>query len=125
MLIVAPFLFDTLGNALNFYNNFEATDDVLHLLNWVFLVGGITLAVLRTELDRLPSWAIGIGFGATAILWWEVAEWVIMKQGALGLNLTYDDTIGDLVLSFSGGVLGATIATLATPLQRVVAAKPL
>lgn len=121
MLIVAPFVFDTLGNALNFYNTVDATDDVLHFLNWIFLVAGVTLAILRTGLARLPSWAIGVGFGGSAILWWEVMEWVVMKQGAVGLNLTYDDTIGDLVLSFSGGLIGATIAVLATPLQRVVA----
>src|SRR6187399_398740 len=28
-LVIAPFLADTLGNALNFYNSFAVTDDVL------------------------------------------------------------------------------------------------
>ena len=41
---------------------------------------------------------------------WEALEWVIQDMGTTGLQLTYDDTIGDLVLSTSGGVLGAAIA---------------
>ena len=48
-LVVSPFLVDTLGNALNFYNTFDSTDDVLHFVNWVLLVGGITLLLLRTH----------------------------------------------------------------------------
>ena len=37
-------------------------------------------------------------------------EWVIQDMGTTGLQLTYDDTIGDLVLSTSGGILGAALA---------------
>jgi hypothetical protein len=41
-----------------------------------------------------------------------VAEYLIMKAGTMGLNLTYSDTMGDLALSFGGGVVGATLASL-------------
>jgi hypothetical protein len=34
-------------------------------------------------------------------------------MGTTGLQLTYDDTIGDLVLSTSGGSLGAALAAFA------------
>ena len=37
-LLVAPFLLDTLGNLLGFYNDYDVTDDVLHFTNWVLLV---------------------------------------------------------------------------------------
>ena len=43
-------------------------------------------------------------------VWWEALEWGSQDMGTTGLQLTYDDTIGDLVLSTSGGVLGAAIA---------------
>ena len=109
-LIVAPFLVDTLGNALNFYNTYDVTDDVLHALNWILLVGGITLLLLRTAMNRLEAWALGYGIGGLAIIWWEAVEWLVQELGTAGLNLTYGDTIGDLVLSSTGGALGALLA---------------
>jgi hypothetical protein len=112
ILIVLPFLLDTLGNALGFYNNFDATDDVLHFVNWIALVAGVTFAVRRTRTAPLASFAMAVGFGGSAILWWEEAEYLVMKAGTAGLNLTYGDTMGDLALSFSGGVLGAAMASV-------------
>ena len=106
-LIVSPFLVDTLGNALNFYNTYDSTDDVLHALNWVLLVAGITLLLLRTEMPRLAVWALAYGIGGLAIIWWEAAEWLVQELGTAGLELTYGDTIGDLVLSSTGGAIGA------------------
>jgi hypothetical protein len=115
-LIVSPFLVDTLGNALNFYNTYDSTDDVLHALNWVLLVGGVSLLLLRTSLPRLAVWALGYGIGGLAIIWWEAAEWLVQEFGTAGLDLTYGDTIGDLILSSSGGALGALLAVrLARP----------
>jgi hypothetical protein len=113
-LISLPFLLDTAGNALNFYNRYDRTDDVLHFSNWIPLVAGLTLAVLRTRTPRLAAWAMGVAFGGSAILWWEEAEYLIMRAGSMGLNLTYSDTMGDLALSFSGGVVGATLAIVGT-----------
>jgi hypothetical protein len=109
-LVISPFLVDTLGNALNFYNTYKETDDVLHALNWILLVGGITLLLLRTHMTRLAAWALGYGIGALAIVWWEAAEWLVQELGTAGLDLTYGDTIGDLVLSSTGGALGAGLA---------------
>jgi hypothetical protein len=34
-----------------------------------------------------------------AIIWWEAAEWLVQELGTAGLDLTYGDTIGDLILS--------------------------
>ncbi len=109
-LVVSPFLVDTLGNALNFYETFSATDDVLHVLNWMLLVGGITLALLRTDLTPLAIWTMASGIGGLAIIWWEAAEWLVQELGTAGLGLTYDDTIGDLLLSSTGGALGSALA---------------
>lgn len=109
-LVVSPFLVDTLGNALNFYETYSATDDVLHFLNWVLLVGGITLALLRTDLTPLAIWAMASGIGGLAIIWWEAAEWLVQELGTAGLGLTYGDTIGDLLLSSTGGMVGSALA---------------
>jgi hypothetical protein len=109
-LVVSPFLVDTLGNALNFYETYSATDDVLHFLNWVLLVGGITLALLRTDLRPLAIWTMAYGIGGLAIIWWEAAEWLVQELGTAGLGLTYGDTIGDLLLSSTGGAVGSALA---------------
>ena len=113
-LVIAPFLADTLGNAFNFYNSFKATDDVLHFINWVLLVAGITLLLLRTYLRPLAAGALAYGIGAAAIIWWEAAEWLVQELGTAGLELTYGDTIGDLMLSSTGGAVGAALAIVLT-----------
>lgn len=118
-LVISPFLLDTLGNALDLYNSFDVTDDVLHAINWVLLVGGITLLLLRTRLTRLAAWTMGYGIGALAIIWWEAAEWLVQELGTAGLELTYGDTIGDLLLSSTGGAIGAALAiTMSRPSPR-------
>lgn len=117
-LIVAPFLVDTLGNAFNFYNTFSSTDDVLHVVNWVLLVGGIAVLLLRTSLNRLSVWTMAYGIGGLAIIWWEAAEWLVQELGTAGLDLTYGDTIGDLILSSTGGAIGAGLAVWLIPRDR-------
>ncbi len=109
-LVIAPFLADTLGNVFGFYDTYTHTDDVLHFLNWVLLIGGITLGLCRTYLRPLAAWTMGTGIGALAIIGWETAEWLVQKLGTTGLHLTYSDTIGDLVLSSIGGAIGAVVA---------------
>ena len=52
----------------------------------------------------------GAGFGAIAIIFWEVAEYLVMRSGVAGLDLTYADTLADLVLSTTGGALGSFLA---------------
>lgn len=108
-LVVAPFLMDTLGNVFGFYNNFDVTDDVLHFLNWVLLIAGVTIALLRTGIGRLTAWTTAYGIGGLAIIWWEFAEFLVQKAGTAGLGLTYSDTIGDLMLSSTGGAVGAAL----------------
>ncbi len=108
-LVVAPFLLDTMGNVANFYNTYDRTDDVLHFVNWVLLMAGVTLALSRTGIGRLNGWALGWGFGGLAIIWWEVLEYLAQLKGDNGLSLTYADTIGDLVLSSTGGAIGAAL----------------
>lgn len=119
-LASAPFLVDTLGNLFGFYDSFDATDDVLHLLNWVLLVGAFHAFRFRNVHQNREAVLLGYGFGAIAIIWWEVMEWAVSTDGwggAGGLDLTYGDTVGDLLLSSTGGLIGSIIAvvTLGAP----------
>ena len=113
-LVVSPFLVDTLGNVFNFYNNYPVTDDVLHFVNWVLLLAGVSLALLRLGLGRLNIWVLAWGIGGLAIIWWEAAEYLVQELGTAGLQLTYEDTIGDLVLSSTGGAVGSALALALT-----------
>ena len=108
--VAAPFLFDTAANVFNFYENYRHTDDVLHFVNWVVLIGGVALALARTYLRPIAIWAMAYGIGALAIIWWEAIEWLVQELGTNGLNLTYGDTIGDLIASSTGGAIGAAAA---------------
>ena len=67
------------------------------------------LFVASQGLARWNLVLLGSGFGAMAIIAWEAVEWIVQEMGTTGLQLTYDDTVGDLVLSTSGGVLGAVV----------------
>ena len=111
-LIVAPFLIDTLANLVGIYDSFDATDDVLHALNWLLLVAAFHAWGYRRKKQRsmADAWLLGAGIGALAIVGWEAAEWIVSEAGAGGrLNLTYDDTVGDLALSTAGGMVGSGI----------------
>lgn len=112
-LLAAPFLIDTLGNLLGVYDDFAQTDDVLHALNWILLVGAFHAFRFRNIEDRRDAVLLGYGFGAVAIVWWEVLEWAVSEDGFGGagaLALTYEDTIGDLFLSSTGGLIGSLLA---------------
>jgi hypothetical protein len=109
-LLSAPFLLDTLGNLFGFYDDYPVTDDVLHALNWVLLVMAFHAFRFRNVFDRRDAHLLGYGFGALMIVWWEIMEWAVSDQGfggAGGLSLTYGDTIGDLFMSSTGGLIGS------------------
>jgi hypothetical protein len=108
--LTLPFLLDTAGNAFGLYDSVDATDDVLHFVNWALLFGGVTTALPRAILPKWVVWAVGSGFGAMGSIAWEVSEYAVMQTGVAGLHLTYGDTLGDLVLSTLGGCAGALVA---------------
>lgn len=113
VLLVAPFLIDTLGNLVGLYDAYDATDDVMHTFNWVLLVAAFHAWRFRRSPDagamsKFEVWLLGAGIGALAIVGWEIAEWIVAETGAGGgLALTYDDTVGDLALSTAGGMIGS------------------
>lgn len=110
MLLVAPFLLDIWGNIFGLYDSVDNFDNILHFFNWVLLTGCFSVSVVRTSsLSKLNIIALGTGFGATMIILWEGMEFLVMKLGTERLFLTYEDTISDLMLSTSGGLLGALL----------------
>ena len=109
-LLAAPFLLDTVANVGGFYERYNATDDVLHITNWVLLVSAFHAFRFRNVHTRREAIFLGYGFGGLAIIWWEIFEWLVSTEGfggPNGLALTYSDTVGDLLLSSTGGLIGS------------------
>lgn len=113
-LLATPFLLDTFANIAGFYESFLITDDVLHLTNWILLVSAFAAFRFRNVFHGRDAILLGYGVGGLLIIWWEIAEWFISTEGPFlggeGLELGYSDTIGDLFLSSTGGLLGAIIS---------------
>jgi hypothetical protein len=112
--LTVPFLLDTAANGVGLYDHVDVTDDVLHVVNWVVLMGGITAHIVGTAAGARSApaitWMAGAGLGAVLIIGWEVAEYGVMQLGVSDLRLTYGDTLGDLVGSTLGGAIGAAWA---------------
>lgn len=106
ILISAPFMIDTLGNALNLFNTIEWWDDLMHFTQWLLLLGGIgTLLVNKVK----PRWAMMLliaSLGSYIAILWEVAEYWAFVRTSPELQTAYTDTLGDLIL----GSLGSTLA---------------
>ena len=115
--LTVPFLLDTLGNLFGLFDHWNSFDNVLHFVNWLVLVWGITMALNATPTrrnDRRLVWVAGTGIGALAAIGWEIAEYRIMRAGVGNLHLTYADTLGDLAAGSVGGALGAWLAVSVT-----------
>ena len=62
------------------------------------------------------AFGLVVGFGATIDILWELGEFLLLKSGSSGLQLTYENTIQDLVFSLIGAALAALV--IATVLWR-------
>jgi len=112
-LLVAPFAVDIWGNIFGLYDSINNFDNYLHFTNWTLLVSCFTVSVLRSsDLSRKTVVSLATGFGSTMIILWEAMEYLVMKAGTESLHLTYEDTVGDLLLSMSGGFVSALLVTL-------------
>jgi hypothetical protein len=113
-IVALPLLADAAGNAVGIYQRAHV-DDAIHFANGAVLSAVVgSLAVPRT---RTPWEAAGVatavGIAASAV--WEIAEWTGLKMGAKGMNLTYDDTMEDLIEGSVGALLGGLVTLLRHP----------
>ncbi len=120
-LITIPFLLDTLGNLFGLFDRITIFDDVIHAVNWVFVVMAFHAFRFQKNinssigLSKKENVLFGVSLGALLIVIWEVAEWVVSVDGmgyVSGLHLSYNDTIGDLAMSTVGGFLGSVFGVL-------------
>jgi len=112
IFVVMPFLLDTFGNMFYLFDAVWFYDDLIHCINWIFLVLAYHSFRFRKINDTRDALLLGMGFGALSIIAWELMEWLISVDG-LGtvgnLSLSYVDTVGDLFTSTVGGIIGSII----------------
>jgi len=114
MLVSLPLLIDAGGNAVGIYQR-KHVDDAVHFANGALLAGVMgSLAEARTRTAwEASAFATAVGVGAAAM--WEIFEWVAMKLGARGMELTYDDTMEDMIETSAGALLGGLVTLLRHP----------
>lgn len=114
LLVALPILADAGGNAIGMYQNAHV-DDAIHFANGALLAGVVgSLAQPRTRTAwEAAAFAAAVGTAAGAV--WEIFEWTASKFGARGMDLTYDDTMEDLIETSAGALLGALVTLLRNP----------
>jgi len=114
MLVSLPLLIDAGGNAVGIYQR-KHVDDAVHFANGALLAGVVgSLAEARTRTAwEASAFATAVGVGAAAM--WEIFEWVAMKLGARGMELTYDATMEDMIETSAGALLGGLVTLLRHP----------
>jgi hypothetical protein len=109
VLIVLPFLVDTLGNALDLYDSIDWWDDANHLVNWALLTAGFGQFLLRLRLGAPVVAGLAVGFGAATAILWEIAEYFAFIRNSPERDTAYTDTLGDLTLGLTGSVVAAAV----------------
>jgi hypothetical protein len=110
-----PFAVDAAANVFGLFS-IRRFDVVPHAVGWFFLSMSFGLAVAPLVGERWILFGLVLGFGAVVDVLWEAGEFAMMRSGASGLDLTYENTIQDLVVSLSGAALAALVmATLLWP----------
>lgn len=105
-----PFLVDAAGNVFGLFGAVPRYDLFAHYLNWACFTTVFGAAIGPTQRSRLVLVGLVVGFGATTHLLWEIGEFVLMKSGSSGLQLTYENTMLDFASSFLGTLTGAALA---------------
>jgi hypothetical protein len=112
--VTVPLLIDAAGNSLGLYEEAHL-DDVVHFLNSA-IVAGVAGSLFATRTDKpLEAALAGTGSAIAGETFWEIAEYIGLKAGARGMDLTYDDTMADLAESAAGAMLGGLVTWLRMP----------
>ena len=114
LAVTLPLLADAGGNAVGIYQRAHV-DDAIHFANgalFASVVGALISPRARTSWEAA---AVATAAGTSAAAGWEIAEWIGLKLGARGMNLTYDDTMADLIETSAGAVLGGLVTLLRHP----------
>ena len=114
LAVTLPLLADAGGNAVGIYQRAHV-DDAIHFANGALFTSVVGALVSPRTKTSWEAAGIATAVGTSAGAAWEIAEWVGLKLGAKGMNLTYDDTMADLIETTAGAVLGGLVTLLRHP----------
>ena len=124
LLVTLPILVDAGGNAVGMYQNAHV-DDAIHFANGALLAGVVGAVAQPRVKTGWEAGAVAVAIGTAAAAAWEIFEWIAMKLGAKGMDLTYDDTMEDLIETSAGALLGGIVTLLRNPARlRQVPGRP-
>jgi hypothetical protein len=114
LAVTLPLLVDAGGNAIGIYQRAHV-DDLVHFADGALLssvVGALATPRVKTSWEAAGVAALA---GTAAAGLWEIGEWVGLKLGAKGMDLSYDDTMTDLAETVAGAFLGGVVTLLRHP----------
>jgi hypothetical protein len=114
LLVALPILADAGGNAVGIYQRAHV-DDAIHFANGALLAGVIGAVAAPRERTGWEAASFATATATSVAAGWEMFEWVAMKLGAKGMDLSYDDTMEDLIETGAGAVMGGLFTLLRHP----------
>jgi hypothetical protein len=115
--VTIPLLLDAAGNGLGIYEDAHV-DDVVHFANTA-IASGVAGALVAPRVDeRWHAALVATGLAITAETLWEIMEYIAMRLGANGLDLSYDDTMEDIIDSALGAIVGGLFTLTRVPRSR-------
>ena len=88
LAVTLPLLGDAAGNAVGIYQRAHV-DDAIHFANGAILASVVGALVTPRTQTSWEAAGIAAATGTSAATAWEIAEWVGLKLGARGMNLSY------------------------------------
>ncbi len=80
------------------------------------IVSGVAGALIAPRVDeRWQAALAATGLGITGETLWEIMEYVAWRLGANGMDLTYDDTMADIIESSLGALVGGIFTLTRLP----------
>jgi len=117
LALTLPLLADAAGNAVGIYERAHV-DDAVHIANAAILAG-VTGSLAAPHVDE--PWQAALAGGAVAIAGetlWETMEYVAWRLGQEGMDLTYEDTMDDIIGTWIGAVVGALFVLTRSPKRK-------
>ena len=119
LAVTMPLLADAAGNAVGIYERVRI-DDGVHIANAAILAG-VSGSLIAPHVDK--PWQAALAGGAIAIAGetlWETMEYVAWRLGQDGMDLTYEDTMDDIIGTWVGAVAGAAYILTRSPRRKSV-----
>jgi hypothetical protein len=115
--VTIPLLLDAAGNGLGIYEDAHV-DDVVHFANTA-IAAGLAGALVAPQVDeRWHAAVVATSLAISAEAVWEIMEYAAMRAGAHGMDLSYADTMEDLIDSTLGAIVGGLFTLTRVPRSR-------